>query len=73
MPGSAAMSDPLTDAVVDEFLNDVYLDPLASDERQRVVAEGRTGTWPPQVDSDDDFVMVPEIAALLRRPPYCKY
>ena len=35
--------------------------------------EGRTGFWLPQVESDDDFVVAPEIAALLHRPPYSKY
>ena len=33
---------------------------------------GGVGYWLPQVDSDDDFLVAPEKAALLRHPPYSK-
>ena len=63
-------TDPLSDAVVVEFLTHAHLDRLELEECQRAVEKGHFGSWFPQVNSEDDFVVAPEIVALLRRPPY---
>ena len=69
MSESADASNPLIDAVVEDILNDAQPDRVAPEERQGVVEEGSAGSRLPQVDSDVEFVVAPEIAALLRRFP----
>ena len=72
MSESAEVSDPLIDVVVDELLIDAHPNRVAMEERQRIVEEGCIESRLPQVDSDDEFVVALEIAALLRRLPYSK-
>ena len=66
MSDFANVSDPLIDAVVEEFPDDAPSDCVASEERQRTVEKRRTVSWLPEVDSDDDFVVALATAALLR-------
>ena len=63
MSESANASDFLIDAVVEEHPNDALRNRVALEERKKAVEEGRTECRPLQVDSDDDFVVAPEIAA----------
>ena len=72
MTKSAEVSDPLTEASGDDLPNDARPNLVALEERQGAVEESRTGYPLPHVDSDDEFVVTSENAALLRRPPYSK-
>ena len=77
-PGSCTgfqtvLLSPLIDVVVDELRNDAHTNRLAIAEPQRAAEEEGIGCRPPKSCSDDDFVVEPLIAALLRRPPYSKY
>ena len=47
MSESVVGTDPLLDAVVDEFLNKAHPDRVELDERQRGLEEGRDGSWLP--------------------------
>ena len=68
MSESADVLHPLIDAVVDEFFNDTHSNFAALEERQRAFKEGRTESRPPQLDSDNEFVVAPETDTLRRRP-----
>ena len=65
--------DPLLEDVVDDTLNDAHPERVELEERQSAVEEGRVGSRFLQVESDDDFVVVPETGALLRRTLYSEY
>ena len=66
------VSDTLIDAVIIELPNDAHRDRVALEQRQRAVKVGCAESRPPQVDSNDDFVVAPEIASLIHRLQYSK-
>ena len=65
MSQSAKNWNPLTDAVFDELLHDSHSNGVELEELWKAVEEGATGSPFPQVGSNDDFSVTPEIAALL--------